>query len=100
MPSKNAIIFTVIYLIINSVIFCMSFNNQLSTYWSFNIILSLLFSGIFGAKINLYISLFYLALSTVIFYGLANAAKRKFEIAILLILGIAITIPILNANGI
>ncbi|WP_324026497.1 hypothetical protein QSV08_03130 [Maribacter sp. BPC-D8] len=78
----------------------MSFNNHLSTYWSFNIVLSLMFTGMFGVKIDLYMSLIYLVLSTVIFCGVADSAKKKYQMAIVLVVGIAISIPFLNANGI
>ena len=100
MPRKNAIIFSVIYLIINSVIFYLSFNNYLSTSWSFNIVLSVFFTGILGMKINLFTSLIYLVLSTIVFCGLADSAKRNYQMVIVLIVAIGITLPILNANGI
>ncbi|MFK7814184.1 MAG: hypothetical protein AB8B59_16930 [Maribacter sp.] len=78
----------------------MAENGKLSTYWSINILLFQLFAGIFGIKSYLYGSIFYLVMNSILFCGVADSAKKKYQIAIELILGIGITIPILNANGI
>ncbi len=63
-------------------------------------LLSMFFAGIFGVKINLFMSFLYLVINTIVFCGLTDAAKKKHQIVIVLIVGIVITLPILNANGI
>ena len=60
---------------------------------------SLLFSGIFGIKNYSLGALFYLPINGIIFCGVANSAVKKYQMAIVLIVGIAISLPILNANG-
>ncbi|MDO6493081.1 hypothetical protein [Cellulophaga sp. 3_MG-2023] len=99
MPRKSVIILSIIYLAINAVVFWMEFNNHLSNYVSINTLLALLFSGIFGIKNYLLASLFYLPINAVIFCGAANSTIKKYQMIIVLIVGIGISIPILNANG-
>ena len=99
MPRKNVIILSIIYFVINAVVFWMALNNYSSNYVSLNVLLALLFSGIFGIKNYLIAALFYLPINTLIFCGVANSAIKKYQMVIVLIVGVGISIPILNANG-
>ncbi|MDY8134470.1 hypothetical protein [Aquimarina sp. 2201CG5-10] len=77
MNRKNTILFTAIYLLINSTVIWMTFNGHLPTHGSINILFSLLFSGILGINNDLVGSLIYLILTTVLFYGISQSAVRK-----------------------
>lgn len=99
MTKKNVRLLTILYLIINSLSFLLSFNGGIGQYGSFNILFSLLVGNIVRTDNYLFSSLIYLAVTTLIVYGLAESAIRKIEIGILLILLIGISIPYLDLNG-
>ena len=60
---------------------------------------SLILSKIVGLESNLFGPILYLFLNSIIFYGVADSAIKKYQIAIVIIVGIGISIPFLNANG-
>ncbi|MFD2917140.1 hypothetical protein [Psychroserpens luteus] len=99
MIKKRVIIITIIYLLINSATFWMIRNGHLPIHGSFNVLLSLMFSKIFGIENFLIGSLIYLTGTTIVIYGLSESAKKKYEIVLLIILVFGISIPFLNLNG-
>ncbi|AXP82934.1 hypothetical protein CJ739_3875 [Mariniflexile rhizosphaerae] len=98
MTKKNIRILAILYLLINSISFLLSFNGVIGQYGSFNILFSLLFANIVRNN-YLFSSLIYLAVTTLITYGLAESARRKIEIVILVVLLLGISIPYLDLNG-
>jgi hypothetical protein len=99
MIKKKVIIITIIYLVINSVTFWLIGNGHLPIHGSVNVLLALMLSNILGIENFLIISLIYLTATSIVIYGLSESTKRKYEIAILIILVFGISLPFLNLNG-
>ncbi len=99
MSKRNIIIFSIAYLLTNSLIFWLNFTGIFEFQGSINMLLGMMCANILGTESYLIGSIVYLPLSTLIFYGLAQVAFRKFEIVILLLLVLVITLPLLNFNG-
>jgi len=87
------------YLASNFAVYWLVDNRYLGSYASINVIFSFMFSEMIFVENFLLSSFIYLMLSSILFCIVAQFAVKVYEVIILLILVLSISVPFLNFNG-
>ena len=99
MIKKTKVIFSIFFLVLNSIVFLIIRLGYLPLNGSINLMLSLYFSNMFDPNNYLFGSIIYITLTTLLIYGLASTAHKTFEKIILTIIILFTSIPFINLSG-
>jgi hypothetical protein len=93
--------YTIVFLILNILSFTLSKMGLTNNYLSFNNLISSILGNLINVNNYILSSFIFISIITIAFYGLLNLfnIRKKIILFILIIIGLLISLPLLNANG-